>query len=411
MNNYKADRKRMRRSSSTGNMDQTKGHVESLNIDKITQILDEISLFRQDQNEVKESLENRIDLLSKELPIQINENIESKLNVFRTDLNSMRHDLNATLQNFDKRIVAVERKVIDLCQHQPNPLKDCERCVIASGIHYEQGENLMDKVGRLLFDLGNEIVQNTTIVATERLKSRNPDKPSLVKIAFLSLEQKIEVLRAKQKLTNSQEFNKVRIWSSKTHNERLLEINCKTLLNLIPGGNNYRLAANGRMVPRDNRLQTPVTVTSKPSVPPMNSVNWPPLGQNQMTASQPAARNQPENTAMITSQQKVSNRLSTRPHAPVQTTGALYVPPQGEHRANIICSPNNGNQRMTCPQMQQSHYYQISSSRLPEPSQRQLTQFYNQPQHSSPTLSSPVGPTQSVPHSNTVQMIPTMGLP
>ena len=44
------------------------------------------------------------------------------------------------------------------------------------------------------------------------------------------------------------------------------------LLNPILGDNNYRLGVNGRMAARDSRLQTPVTVTSKPSVPPMNCI-------------------------------------------------------------------------------------------------------------------------------------------
>jgi hypothetical protein len=220
MNNSKPERKRMRKSSSTSNMDQLGQHVESPNrvdVDNYAEIFKQISLLRQDQAQVKQSVESKIDTLIREIPTQINAVIETKMN-------SLKDDLSKTLKNFDARISAVERQVTDLSQKQNTPklLKYCERCVIANGIHYEQSEDLLNKVGRLLFDLGPNIVQNTTVVAAERLNSRNPP---LVKVAFLTPEDKIEVLRAKQSLANSKEFGQVRIWSSKSHCERLLENN------------------------------------------------------------------------------------------------------------------------------------------------------------------------------------------
>ena len=63
-----------------------------------------------------------------------------------------------------------------------------------------------------------------------------------------SVEQKVNVLRAKQKLKQSQSYKNVYMHGSKTHTERILELNAKTLLSELPNGNQYRVTANGRIV-------------------------------------------------------------------------------------------------------------------------------------------------------------------
>ena len=289
MNETKPGRKRMRKSSSTGNMsnenmEQNGSYMESPDSLKMDKILHEIALLRQEQTVTKELMNQKIDTLSDNILEQITKYIDAKFTVFRDDLNK-------TISIFDDRIVALERKVVDLSQQQTNdPFKDCERCVIANGVHFETNENLQDKISRILFDLGPDIVQNCTIVGTIRLNSRDSSKPPLVKIAFLTPEQKISVLRAKQNLSNSTEFNKVRIWGSKSHCERILEINCKMLLGMVPGGKNFRLTANGKLVPRENTTpqfgtSTEMSTSSQAQVPPYNFTNWPPLGPSQASTT------------------------------------------------------------------------------------------------------------------------------
>ena len=71
------------------------------------------------------------------------------------------------------------------------------------------------------------------------------------KIAFETVDQKVSVLRAKANLKTTKLYNKVSIFGSKTHTERILELNAKTILNEIPNGNAYRVTANGRIVKKD----------------------------------------------------------------------------------------------------------------------------------------------------------------
>ena len=68
------------------------------------------------------------------------------------------------------------------------------------------------------------------------------------KIQLKTCEDKIDVLRKKSNLRNSVEFKKVYLCSSKSHTDRLIETNFKTLLHEIPNGNLYCLAGNGRIL-------------------------------------------------------------------------------------------------------------------------------------------------------------------
>ena len=86
------------------------------------------------------------------------------------------------------------------------------------------------------------------MVAALRLKSRVNGKPGPVKISFQSTEEKIEVPRRKRDLPEVDVYKFVFLRSSKSHTERLIELNAKIILNQIPSGNQFRITSNGRVV-------------------------------------------------------------------------------------------------------------------------------------------------------------------
>ena len=92
------------------------------------------------------------------------------------------------------------------------------------------------------------------ITDVKRCPDRGTGKPPLLKIAFESVEQKVEVLRAKKNLSGPNEFKNVYLRSSKNHTERILELNAKTLLSQLPNGNQFRVTGNGRIVKNDNPI-------------------------------------------------------------------------------------------------------------------------------------------------------------
>ena len=89
------------------------------------------------------------------------------------------------------------------------------------------------------------------IVGAIRVGNRD-GRPGVIKLELCSKEDKIEVLRNKNKLGNSDKFQKVFIRSSQSHTERLIELNFKTLLQEIPNGGQYRVTGNGRLVNKQN---------------------------------------------------------------------------------------------------------------------------------------------------------------
>ncbi len=61
---------------------------------------------------------------------------------------------------------------------------------------------------------------------------------------------KVEVLRAKIELKKLPGYQNVWVQSSKSHVERLQEINTRKLLNVIQGGDKLKIASNGRLIDR-----------------------------------------------------------------------------------------------------------------------------------------------------------------
>lgn len=101
-----------------------------------------------------------------------------------------------------------------------------------------------------ILDVAREIVSHlnnsATVVAASRLRGRY-GKPGLVKIPFSSLEGKKNVLKEKRNIRRV-EYKTVFIRSSKSHTERLIELNARTMLSELPHGNQVRITSNGRIV-------------------------------------------------------------------------------------------------------------------------------------------------------------------
>ena len=128
------------------------------------------------------------------------------------------------------------------------PKFDPELSLIVSGLSQEDGENVLDITQRMLSEgLGTEYA----VVDAERLKGRGSN-PGLVKVQCQTKEGKIEILRLKTKLKDHPDYKKVYLSTAKSHTDPLIELNFKTLLRDIPGGRNYFIAGNGRLIKRQD---------------------------------------------------------------------------------------------------------------------------------------------------------------
>ncbi len=74
----------------------------------------------------------------------------------------------------------------------------------------------------------------------------------MVKITLPTKEDKIKVLHCKRNLKDNN-YAGVFLRSSTTHTDRVMQHNLITLLKEIPNGDKFRVAGNGKLVPKDER--------------------------------------------------------------------------------------------------------------------------------------------------------------
>lgn len=140
------------------------------------------------------------------------------------------------------RIEQMEAK-IDRVKDKTNTRFDPDVSVIISGIYCEEGENIMSLVKDLLTK-GLQWESPHGVVAAERLRERG-GRPGVIKVEFGSVQDKVDVLHKKQRLKSNDKFQKVYIRSAKTHTERLIELNFRTLLDEIPSRRQFYISGNG----------------------------------------------------------------------------------------------------------------------------------------------------------------------
>ena len=110
------------------------------------------------------------------------------------------------------------------------------------GLLYRSVEHVLSKLGP------NVAYQMKGVL---RIPSNVPMRPGIVKAEFSSVEQKISVLRAKSSLKRCPDYTKVFIRTSKSHAERVQELNMKKMLDIIPGGKDFMVSSSGKLVSRE----------------------------------------------------------------------------------------------------------------------------------------------------------------
>ena len=113
-----------------------------------SRILSKIGHLREGQQDIICSFTSEMDKLKSELRDEFIRIIDRKLY-------DMNEEINRVFREMDKRIIGVEQSIaclkdrVDTADDE-NPLKDPNRCVILSGVHYELRENLKEKATRVL---------------------------------------------------------------------------------------------------------------------------------------------------------------------------------------------------------------------------------------------------------------------
>ena len=206
---------------------------------------------KKGQESLQRTFDSKIERLRKDVMSTIDDKIKA-----------VKVDVDLQFASLDNRIYELERVMNSLStEGMPMPLNDhtvnnCDVTVIVSNLRQRPGEIPLDAAKELVKALGDHVFDKTVITDAKRCNERNRGTPSVLKIAFENVEQKVNVLRAKQELKQSRHYKNVYMRGSKTHTERILELNAKTLLSELPNGNQYRVTANGRMVKKQTDAGT-----------------------------------------------------------------------------------------------------------------------------------------------------------
>ena len=191
-----------------------------------------------------EKLNQKVDDQKNELMLDIEkrigdfkESVMSTVSSIQNDCLLLRKDLEAM-----QAVVSTE------------PIANVDNTVVLTNLAEPADDplTLRDNIDQLILALGTDVHETVEVVQVKRLQGRD-GKPGLVKVALDSLASKVKVLRAKNKLKDSVKFSKVWMRTSKTHGERVSEMNFKTLLQLIPGGDKLRMTGNGKIVGQDDK--------------------------------------------------------------------------------------------------------------------------------------------------------------
>ena len=231
--------RKLRSSGEPTTADMAKDNVAQ-ELKKLTSKIDEMN------GNIRKELNSKVD----QLQSTIQKNQGQVLAELSKQGREIRAHMDLEIGRLEARIDTLEGKIEGGSDIACKPRFDPDVSIIISGLSEDGDEDLQLTVLRLLSGLGSEAVP----VAVERIRSRGRG-PGLVKAEFSSVEEKVAILRNKQKLRDQEEFAKVFMRSAKSHTDRLIEINFKTLLKEIPGGADYFVAGNGRIRRREKRSE------------------------------------------------------------------------------------------------------------------------------------------------------------
>ena len=140
---------------------------------------------------------------------------------------------------------------------QSRTMKDKLHTLIITGLK-PKNNIATDVMHMMIYGMGIETINTKSI---ERLNTR-PGAPTMLRIELYTLGDKIRILKNKQKLRHTRDYYQVFIRPEESQTERIMEANNQTILEMLPNGEMYNVASNGRIIRRSQ--QTDMEQTMEP---------------------------------------------------------------------------------------------------------------------------------------------------
>ena len=137
------------------------------------------------------------------------------------------------------------------------------------------------------------------VTQAERTRRKDPNRPAVIKCQLNSVADKILVLRNKLKVKDNPDTEQVYIAKMKSHEERLIELNFRSILRELPNGNHFRITGSGRVVDKRDQAANGGGASRDPSAEENPSVgeNGPPSRQSNRQQEPPMEPRRSERNA------------------------------------------------------------------------------------------------------------------
>ena len=255
--------------------------AEGLNTVNITpnqlaEVLDSIKSLKISIDQHRDTVDLKINELSEKMDAKMKQLGDTLQATFTEKIADIQHYVDSEIGRIVTRIDTVEGQVNGI-QNIVKPPFDPEVTVVATGVEFRDGEDILETSTTMIRRGLN--LQNVPVVNAQRLQGRGR-RPGIVKIELKSLDDKKAVLRAKAELKQTEQWKSVYLRSSRTHLERLHDINMRTVLNMIPGGENMIITGSGRVVKKDENRgpRFPQAHPPTPNQPPRSPPQLTPQG-------------------------------------------------------------------------------------------------------------------------------------
>ena len=113
-------------------------------------------------------------------------------------------------------------------------MKDKLHTLIITGLK-PKNNIATDVMHMMIYGMGIETINTKSI---EQLNTR-PGAPTMLRVELYTLDDKIRVLKNKQKLRHTRDYYQVFIRPEKSQTERIMEANNQTILEMLPNATKW----------------------------------------------------------------------------------------------------------------------------------------------------------------------------
>ena len=180
--------------------------------------------------ELKDTLEGKIAGVRDEIKTEVKSQVDTEVATLKKQV----IDLQIRMQSAETELVRM-KSLVD----SPFPP---DLSVVIYGLSTMEEETDTDAVNWLFSTVLGVTVG---IDGVSRTKARDTNKLGVVKVRLSSVEDKIEVLRAKRKCDDNPDAENIIIKTCESHDARVGRLNNKLLLSKLPDGKDYTITGHG----------------------------------------------------------------------------------------------------------------------------------------------------------------------